>query len=103
MKDDLLITLINSGVIKKGTEVTILRAGRDISGHLSVYSPHSIEILSYEVNGKVAILTGFSIVDKKRFKIKAKHVLSIDGMDPARLKSAFQSEGKKRGRKPNHK
>lgn len=103
MEDDLLVNLINSGVIKKGTEVEILRAGLDIGGHISVYSPHAVEIHSYKMNKHRAILIGCSIMDSKRFKIKAKHIRSIDGMDPARLKTAFQSEGKKRGRKPNPK
>lgn len=103
MKSDLLITLINSGVIRKGTEVIILRPGRDISGVVTVYSPHAIEIHSYKVNKNEAILKGYSITDKKGFNIKAQHILSVDGMDPKRLRAAFQSEGKKRGRKPNPK
>lgn len=103
MKNDLLVTLINNGVIRKGTEVVILRSGRDMSGNIKVYTPHSFEIGSFKVTGNEAILTGCSIVDGKKFYIKAKNILSIDGMDPRRLKTAFQSEGKKRGRKPNPK
>ncbi len=102
MDTKLLISLINNGVIKKGTEVTILRPGKDIGGQSNLHSPHQIEIVSIKMGKKVS-LTGFSTVDGKRFKISGNHILKVDGMDPKRLSLVFKTSGKKRGRKPNPK
>jgi len=101
MDSNLLISLINNGIVKKGTEVTILRPGRDISGKSKVYSNDNIEILLYKINeSKNIILYGKSTLDNKRFKLKPQHIIKVDGMEPSRLVGAFKPEGKKRGRKP---
>ncbi len=102
MKEELLISLINTGVVNKGTEVTILRAGRDMGGSSTVRSFHHVELHEVEVIDNKAHLIAFSVADGKQYKLEARHVLQIDGMHPDRLSEAFKTDGKKRGRKPNN-
>lgn len=103
MDTKLLISLINNNVVRKGTEVTILRPGRDIGGQLNLHLPHQIEIIHIDVGKNKVSLIGASTVDGKRFRISGNHIIKIDGMDPKRLSLVFKTNGKKRGRKPNPK
>lgn len=103
MDTKLLISLINNDVVRKGTEVTILRPGKDIGGHLNLHSPHQLEIINIKVGKNKVSLMGVSTVDGKRFRINGNHIMKIDGMDPKRLSLVFKTNGKKRGRKPNPK
>lgn len=103
MKEELLISLINSGIVKEGTEVTILRAGRDIGGLHTVQSRHYVELRKIEVIDNKVYLIALSVLDRKEYQLEARHILQVDGMNPARLSEAFKTDGKKRGRKPNPK
>ena len=103
MKAELLDSLINNGIVKEGTEVTVFRSGRDIAGMPTVSVRHQMEITKMEVIEKQTLLEAISVVDGKRFNIQAKHILQVDGMNPERLATAFKTEGKKRGRKANPK
>jgi len=103
MNEELLISLINTGVVNKGTEVTILRAGRDMGGSSIVRSLHYVELDEVEVIDNKAHLIAFSVSDGKKYNLQAQHIRQIDGMNPERLSEAFKTDGKKRGRKPNPK
>jgi len=103
MNEDLLISLINNGIVNEGTEVTILRAGYNIGGSNTVRSLQYVELREIEVIDNKACLTGISIIDGTQHKLQARHILQVDGMNPERLNEAFKTDGKKRGRKPNPK
>ncbi len=103
MKDDLLILLINSGVVKKGTEVTILRVGYDMGGSSTIRSRHFVELREIEVIDNKVHLVALHVLDGKQYQLEARHILQVDGMNPERLSEAFKTDGKKRGRKPNPK
>lgn len=103
MNEDLLISLINNGIVREGTEVTILRVGRDMGGLSQVESRQYVELCKIEVIDNKVYLVAFSVNDGNTYKIEAHHILQIDGMNPARLDEAFKTDGKKRGRKPNPK
>ncbi len=100
MDKELLVTLINNGVVREGTKITVLRTGIDLGGSPT---PRVIEILEIAGHKKVKdeiMLATFRTSDGKKFKVKAAHIRLIDGMPPSRLVAAHKSEGKKRGRKP---
>lgn len=100
MENELLLDLINSGVVRTGTEVTILRKGMDLGGSLNARIIEKLEVISHKkVKGNI-VLEAFNISDGRKFNVRAKHISLIDGMPPNRLVEAHKSEGKKRGRKP---
>lgn len=99
MQIDLLVFLINNGIVQQGTEVTILRPSRGMGEQSTIYLPHNLELLDIKVLKDKVILKGVSTIDGKQFKIGAQHILKIDGMEPERLSTAFKTDGKKRGRK----
>lgn len=101
MEDELLISLINNGIVNEGTEVTVLQVGRDMGGIIHVKSRHNIELRKIEVIDNKVYLTAFSVSNGKQYELEARHILQIDGMEPSRLNEAFKADGKKRGRKPN--
>ena len=103
MDTKLLISLINNDVVRKGTEVTILRPGKDLGGQLDLHSPHQLEVINIKVSENKVSLIGSSTVDGKQFRFSSNHIMKIDGMDPKRLIQVFKTNGKKRGRKPNPK
>ena len=103
MEADILLDLINRGIVRTGTEVTIIRRGQDLAGERRVPTEQCLEVRSHaEVDGEI-VLEAFSTLDGKTFNVKAKNIIKIDGMYLSRLLNAHQSEGKKRGRKPKRK
>ena len=100
MEKKLLATLINSGVVRKGTEVTVLRTGVDLGGSPTPRVIENLEIVGHKKVKDEIVLAAFRTSDGKQFKVKAAHIRLIDGMPPSRLVAAHKSEGKKRGRKP---
>lgn len=103
MNVDQLLDLINKGIVRTGSEITVIRKGRDLGGAQKAKVEESLEVTSHkEVDGEI-ILEAFSVVDGKIFEVKAQHIVKIDGMHLSRLVNAHQTEGKKRGRKPKKK
>ena len=103
MENDQLSDLINRGIVRTGTEVTIIRRGMDLGGSNKAKVEESLEVISHKEVDGVIILTARSVVDGKPYKIKANNIKKIDGMFLGRLINAHQTEGKKRGRKPKNK
>jgi len=95
-----LSTLINTGVVREGTKITILRKGKDLGGSDTVMVKEILEVASINKVDDEMILESFSTENGRRFNVKAKNIKIIDGMPVSRLISAHKSEGKKRGRKP---
>lgn len=99
MDKTLLATLINNGVVKEGTEVSVRRKGLDLGASLNVTVEELLEIYSVEKVKGNFLLRAFRTSDGRKFTVKAEHIGFIDGMPPSRLVTAHKSEGKKRGRK----
>ena len=100
MEKELLETLINSGVVREGTEITVRRTGLDLGGSPTPRGIENLEIIGHKkVDGEIVLAT-FRTSDGKKFKVEPRHIRLIDGMPPRRLVAAHKSEGKKRGRKP---
>ena len=130
MNNDLMKSLINTNVIRPGTELGILRLGNTMDGrkaaahHIKLYTPEDAdgnqEAIKVNANHVVetydcgieedgtAFVKAHSTVDGKRFKLKAPHIVLIDHMLPEKLARVYgfnpdgtkRKQGKKRGRKP---
>jgi len=130
MNNDLLVNLINISVIKPGTEIAILRYGRNIAGvkiasllynvygeedkdgnqvQKTVRANHIVETSKCGVDDGVGYVRTFSVIDGKLFKLYAPDIKLIDHMLPEKLAKVYgfnpdgskRKQGKKRGRKPN--
>lgn len=107
MDTNLLSTLINKNIIRIGTRLTVFRPGLDLAGVLTVKVKDELDIFTILDEDEI-IITACSISKERNYKIKASHILKIDGMDPAILAKIFnvnadgslRPPGKKRGRKP---
>ena len=56
MENELLLDLINSGVVRTGTEVTILRKGMDLGGSLNARIIEKLEVISHKnVKGNIVL------------------------------------------------
>lgn len=94
-----LATLINTGVMRTGTKISVLRKGMDLGASPNVVVSEILEIISYKkVKGEM-VLEAFRLYDSRKYVVRAEHIRFIDGMPIERLISAHKSEGKKRGRK----
>ena len=120
MKNNLLISLINKGIIQEGTEVVIFRSGNTMNGGAGDFKvEQNVEIIDLEIRAGIVILKTESPFDHKTFTIGAKHIFSIDGMKPEIIGDVygFKPDGTKkkvkidpvtgeeikRGRKPKKK
>jgi hypothetical protein len=98
--------LVEKGVIKTETEIEAMYEAIDLSGVHRTLCRGNFVIMSI----KDAAEPIFEIAsgDGKRKRIKSESIISVDGMDPARLASIYNIKadgsdkpvGKRRGRKP---
>lgn len=130
MNNDLMVNLINTNVIRPGTEVAILRLGTSIDGSatashflrvfsaedkdgeqetITVKANHIVETFECGVTDKgIGFIKAHSIVDGTNFLLKAKDIHLIDNMLPEKIAKVYgfnadgtkRKLGKKRGRKP---
>lgn len=100
MESSQLSDLINTGVVKEGTKVTILRKGKDLGGSDTAVVEESLEVASISKVDDEMVLASFSTENGRQFNVRARNIKLIDGMPIDRLITAHKSEGKKRGRKP---
>lgn len=125
MNQSLLTNLINSNVIRPGTELAILRYGIGLDGIKRVAtnfimvgtneSPertkanHIVEVHKCYENEKGEILIeAYSTADGELFNVKPADIHLIDGMSPKKIAYVYgynedgskRKLGKKRGRKP---
>lgn len=120
MKNNLLVSLINKGIVQEGTEVVIYRSGTTMSGHIKGFNVEQIvEVIDAKIKNGLAILETESTLDHKKFLVGAKHIFIIDGMRPEILGDVYgfnpngtkkkvkidpvTGEEIKRGRKPKKK
>lgn len=120
MKNNLLVSLINKGIVQEGTEIVIYRFGATMSGRIKGFSVEQIvEVIEFEIKNGLAILKTESTFDHKKFLVDAKHIFTIDGMKPEILGDVYgfnpdgtrkkvkidpvTGEEIKRGRKPKKK
>lgn len=123
MNNDLLRALINTSVIRPGTEFAILRIGVGLDGRRStsnffvvgtdekqerIKANHTVEVCRCIIDGHDKIvIEARSIVDGVAFNIKSNDIQLIDGMNPKKLAYVYgynedgtlRKLGKKRGRK----
>jgi hypothetical protein len=127
MEEGLLISLINKGVIREGTEIGIVRPGtgmdgsRIVSDRILVTSRtngeckrskanHITEVYKIDNSGDKTQLFVGSTVDGCIFKIASNHIFTIDGMTPEDIAKVYNLDldgarkktGRKRGRKPKN-
>ena len=130
MNNDLMANLINTNVIKPGTELGVMRIGTSMDGSpvishriklysaedtdgnqtaISVNANHIVEVYECGIDEqKRAFAKAHSIIDGKRYIVFAIHVKLIDHMLPEKLAKVYgfnpdgtkKKQGKKRGRKP---
>lgn len=108
--NELLVTLINKDVVRKGTELLIPRAGRDLAGNNSILFDHVVEVIETKIKDGIGYCLARSTEDNAPFRVSAKSIYLLDGMDPSRIAHSFgfkldgspRSSGKKRGRKPKN-
>lgn len=120
MKNNLLISLIDKGIIQEGTEIVIFRSGTTMDGNTRDFKVEQVvEVIKSEIKNGIAFLKTESPFDYKKFLINAKHILTIDGMKPEILGGVYgfnpdgtrkkvkidpeTGEEIKRGRKPKKK
>lgn len=131
MNNDLLVNLINISIIKPGTEIAILRYGRNIAGakvasllyrvydeedkngdqtRQTINANHIVETNKCGVDEEgLGYIEATSVIDETNFKLYADDVKLIDHMLPEKLGKVYgfnpdgskRKQGKKRGRKPN--
>lgn len=110
MQEILVEALVNKGVIKKETVLTITLIRRGFGGSSFVTNEERCIVETISKN-KITQNLIFSVLNKdteEQFKINSDIILRIDGMDPANLATVYnikadgtdQPLGKKRGRKP---
>jgi hypothetical protein len=110
MHHNLAEALVTKGVIKYDTEVEATCITKDISGMKRIDVVHTflVKRIIKQLNGDV--IFDLAQINGERAKIKAEHILTIDGMDPARIANVYnlkvdgseKTTGKKRGRKPKY-
>jgi len=120
MKNNLLVSLINKGIVQEGTGIIIFRSGTTINGNIGNFKvEQAVEVIDPEITNGIAFLKTESPFDYKRFLINAKHIFTIDGMKPEILGDVYgfnpdgtkkkvkidpvTGEEIKRGRKPKKK
>ena len=126
MNQSLLTNLINSNVIRPGTELAILRYGIGLDGRSKVATNfimagtdgkseqtkanHIVEVCRCYRNAQDngILIEAYSTVDGELFKVKPDDIHLIDGMSPKKIAYVYgynedgtkRKVGKKRGRKP---
>ena len=129
MNNDLMISLINTNVIRPGTELAILRLGTSIDGTatathflrvfsaedkegnqntITVKANHIVEVYECGVINESGFVKAHSVVDGAKFMLKADNIHLVDGMLPEKIARVYgfhtdgtkRKQGKKRGRKP---
>jgi len=116
MKNNLLVSLVNRGIVQEGTEILIHRFANTMGGTIKFDVEQSVEVISTEIKNGIAFLKTESAFDHKRFLVSANHIFTIDGMKPEIIGDVygFKSDGTrkevkidpvtgeeiKRGRKP---
>lgn len=120
MKNNLLISLIDKGIVQEGTEIVIFRSGTSMNGSTKDFKvEQSVEVLKTEIKNGIVFLQTESVFDHVKFLINAKHIFTIDGMKPEIIGDVYgfnpdgtkkkvkidpiTGEEIKRGRKPKKK
>lgn len=113
MNLNLVRKLIESGVIRQNTEIEATYAGVDMAGVRNAKVVETFSVQGVRLNHKtgVVIFDAVSTTNGTKKTITSKDVVSIDGMDLARLAANynFDAQGEhvpeptRRGRKPGAK
>lgn len=111
MDSNLATSLVNKGVLAKGTEIEAQyrAAGLGGLGTVSVAGEFTIDDIGKTTTGEL-VFVATSTRDGKRRNILAEAIMTIDGMDPARYAAVYNIKadggtavtGKRRGRKPKN-
>lgn len=120
MKNNLLISLITKGIVQEGTEIVIFRSGTSMNGNIRDFRVRqAVEVLKAEIKNGTVFLETESVFDHIKFLVNAKHIFTIDGMEPEIIGDVYgfnpdgtkkkvkidpiTGEEIKRGRKPKKK
>lgn len=110
MHYNLAEALVSKGVIRYDTEVEAKCITTDLSGIKQIERIYNflVKRVIKQINGEIVF--DLAHQDGRRCKLRAENVLTIDGMDPARIATVYnlkadgseKTTGKKRGRKPKY-
>ncbi len=119
MKNNLLVSLINKGIVQEGTEIVIFRFGNTMYGNSNFKVEQTVEVVEIEIKNGTAFLKTESAFDHKTFLVSADYIFTVDGMKPEILGDVYgfnldgtrkkvkidpeTGEEIKRGRKPKKK
>ena len=83
MKNNLLISLITKGIVQEGTEIVIFRSGTGMNGNIKDFRvQQAVEVLKAEIKNGTVFLETESVFNHVKFLVNAKHIFTIDGMEP---------------------
>jgi len=82
MKNNLLVSLVNRGIVQEGTEIIIHRSANTMGATIKFDVEQAVEVISTEIKNGIAFLKTESAFDHKRFLVSADYIFTIDGMKP---------------------